>query len=309
MIFETQEQVNMYLANGGQKDVLSIPNVCNIGIQHYDTGEYISERKEPLSYMGRKMIVSEYGKVIDSITFEQIHPVLASINNKKEWAIQFKNSSGRTVYKRLIHIIALAFLKDKTPKKIKKLVEHIDLNCLSNIQTDFNKLKEKQKISRIITPFSDRLEWEAFCFHNNLATLDDVMSFFSITDEEFSKLNPNKYAISPEDHDLQYKIIDIGGTTLKIDVIGRVFKGKIVNSVETWVNIASAAFDRGTLSIRLYCEDGETRYLTVSNLMAKAFYGLESRKHIKHVDGIAANLYLPNLWWRGCGFPYGVVND
>lgn len=305
IIFSDQKDINLYLSRGGDINNIHNDNIITGDLCQYDTGEYPDEDEVFFSYMGRRMIISDYGTVLDADTLHEIVPVLTTINNNKELAIPFKNSSNRTVYKRVAHIVAMAFLKDKCPSRIKKKIDDPYINWLKNIKTKDDNCKEANKtIVRTLTPFFDREEWEAFCFHNGLSNYDDVKSFFEIEDHEYLELNPNKFDINPKDHALISKSVVIYGTKFRIDVIGRLYKAKVTKGVVSWTHVNSVSFNKGTKSVRVYCENGKIKYITIANLMARAFYSLEERRNIKHVDGIKSNLYIHNLWWKGCGFGY-----
>lgn len=305
MIFNDQVEVNAFLDHSGDESLLEIDGVLGSGIVNYHTGESRSIDVKFMNYMDRALLIDEFGGIKDAHTLEDIQKSVVKVNNKKTLSVAFDNGNGNKVYKRVIHLVAMAFFGDECPARIKTKVDDYRLCMLSNIKlSDFVLRKRSKKPyedeSTKIMAFESRIEFEHFCKFNMIRTKSDFMLFASLNEEQYDIANPNQFEIGVDpETDLDWIEFDYYGSLMRVNKIGKIMR----KSGNSWVPVIHRTM-KGLKVIDVYCHDGNNRMVNVANIMAKVICGLESRRVIKYIDGNSSNLHIDNLWWKGCGRPF-----
>ena len=313
MIFTNQLDVNTFLESGGDEKLLTLPSVLAPGVEAKNTGVVRKIEFERLTYLNRSLLIDEFGNISDGNTFEKIVPSKVKINNVFEVCLPFKNAKNQRVYKRAIHLVALAFLKGNTPRKIARHNNDIRLLMVNNIKK-WNKSFSREVIAgeRNIMPFLDQETFNAFLAVNNLKEKSEITSFFAVEDKDYGLINPNRLEISSNagykpDKSILSSPIYYYGSILRLDMAGGLYKESEIGTKTVLSRVMSRYSAQGVVMSRVSCADGKTRHVTIANLMAKTFLGLDfkERRKIKYIDGNPTNLHASNLWWKGCEKQFG----
>ena len=208
------------------------------------------------------------------------------------------------MYKRVIHLVAMAFMKDNTPKKIISIINDPRLCFLCNIK----KIKKPStkpsfEISRNVMPFTSQEDLSHYCLLNGISTAEEFMRFQGLNEDELDQANPTRFSIGDKPmFECDARQITFYGKPLKLSRVGELFylKG------DEWRPFKGRRQNRRSLSFYVICADGKSRPVNIANLMAKAFLGLssKSRRKIKYIDGNPNNLHVNNLWWSDCERPF-----
>lgn len=305
MIFKEQSKVNSFLSFGGDKSLLLIDGVMQKNLKPEVTSTAKNPQRKFITHLEKQLCIDEFGRVFDSDGHE-IKPRKVKINNREEYCLPFKNSKNQRVYKRVIHLVAMAFMGENTPRKIIRHNTDYRLLMLDNIKKWSNSVltQEAKEGKKNIMPLLYEEDLQAFLQVNNLKNSSDLKAFMQVTDEEYKEVNPKRFdvALNPDFKASLSPKIEYRGIILRLDRSGGLYRDD--NDVIT--RIKGRYISQGSATAEFTCGDGKSRSITVANLLAKAFLGLpsDSRRKIKYIDGNPHNLHVNNLWWSDCNRPF-----